>query len=102
MTRMDMDNSRTDGNAESEKRFSNEFWLTVLIFAIGITASVVSAAALFETQSHAAKTYMTKELSDERWKANDKGHEKFEQKLDDFLRELRDRDKETRAPKKTR
>lgn len=94
--------SQPEEPVKSDRRFSNEFWLTVLIFSVTITASVVGAAATFETQSHAAKTYMTKELSEERWKNNNADHEKLIKKMDDFLEELRQRDRDNRAPKKTR
>ena len=59
------------------------FEIIVVVFLGGI------AYNSFETKLHASETYVTKELSNERWSNNKADHEKIDVKLDDILRELR-------------
>jgi hypothetical protein len=58
------------------------------------------AYASFQTKADAkadmkyiSETYMTKELSQERWKNNDDAHKMLELKLDEILKELRRKNK---------
>ena len=83
----------------NERRFSNEFWITVLIFAISFTAGGVWSAVAFETRSHAEATYVPKILSEERWSTNEKSHERIEQALKDLIKELREDNAKTKKGK---
>ena len=67
------------------KKFSNEFWITILIFMIGISFGAGASIAAFQTKAAAEenrkeilqymdKNYMPRELSLEKWKNNEDAH----------------------------
>jgi hypothetical protein len=85
---------------DTKRRFSNEFWLTILIFSVTVAFSAGASLMAFETKAeaerkqvslkeYADKTYMPRELSLEKWSTNESSHAKIEKSLDDILRELR-------------